>query len=164
MRLFVAVKTDRSVDAAVKNAATNLGLFGKGKIYTNEELYHITLAFIGESDRAEEVKQVLDGISTPPFSIELSGTGSFGNTYYVGVAPNEFLSNLQRDITKALREKGFFIEKRQFRPHITIARRFFADMEPVIFVPSVSQRVSSVVLMESLDGGYKTLYTKELKA
>lgn len=162
MRLFVAIKTDRSVNAAVKNVALSLGLFGKGTVYTEEELYHITLAFIGESDRTEDIKSALDGIKVCPFDISLTKLGNFGEVYYVGVEPTPALTALWEEITKALTKKGFSIEKRGFKPHITVARRYRPDMPLAVYVPVVSQRVKSVALMQSIGGVYKTLYTKEL--
>jgi len=162
MRLFVAIKTDRTVNGAVKNTASSLKLFGKGTVYTDEELYHITLAFIGESNRVGDIKSVLDGIKSKPFDISLTQLGNFGDVYYVGVKPTPPLLLLQKEITKALSEKGFDIEKRSFKPHITVARRYRSDIPPVVFVPAASQRVKSVVLMQSVGGVYKILYTKEL--
>ena len=61
MRLFVAIKTSRAVNAAVKNSAASLALFGSGS-FCGDELYHITLAFIGESERARDIVDALKNI------------------------------------------------------------------------------------------------------
>ena len=53
----MAIKTDRSVNAALKNVASSLRLFGNGA-FCGEDLYHVTLAFIGESDRVQDIKAV----------------------------------------------------------------------------------------------------------
>lgn len=163
MRLFVVIKTDRAVNAALGNVSSSLKLFGKGR-FCGEEPYHLTLAFIGESDRVEDAKAVLEGINRPSFDIALNGLGHFGSTYYVGVSPSPSLCSLQKDVSDGLRQADFNIEDRPFTPHITLVRRYERDMEPVVFVPSVTQRVESVLLMESANGVYRTLYTKRLNA
>jgi len=163
VRLFVAIKTDRSVNAALKNVASSLRLFGNGA-FCGEDLYHVTLAFIGESDRVQDIKAVLDGIKQAPFDISLSGIGNFGNTYYVGISHSVQLNALQKSVSDGLIKAGFNIEKRPFKPHITLARRYAPDMDPVVFVPSAVLRVEKVLIMQSVGGVYKTVYEKDLNA
>ena len=161
MRLFVAIKTDRTLNAALKNVSSSLKLFGNGS-FCGEDMYHITLAFIGESDRLAEIKAVLDGVNVSPFDISLEGIGSFGSTYYVAVTPTTVLCDMQRELCKRLRKQGFDIENRPFKPHITLARRYKADMSPFVFVPQATQKVTEITLFESTCGVYKPLYSKKL--
>lgn len=161
MRLFVAIKTSRAVNAALKHVSTSLAMFGNGS-FCKEDMYHITLAFIGETDRAGDIIKAMDSVKSPPFSLEISGMGSFGNTYYVGVQPSKELSCMQNDLSQSLRSAGFALENRAFVPHITIARRYRAELTPTVFVPQAQMQVESIVLMESVGGTYKPLYTKAL--
>ena len=161
MRLFVAIKTDRVLNAALVNVSSSLRLFGNGG-FCGEDTYHITLAFIGESDRVSDIKTVLDGINGAPFDISTEELGSFGSTYYVGVSPSPALDALQKSVRDGLVKAGFAIEDRTFVPHITLVRRYQCEMKPVVFVPRATQRVDSVLLMQSVNGTYKTVYTKKL--
>lgn len=161
MRLFVAIKTDRTLNAALKNVSSSLKLFGNGS-FCGDDMYHITLAFIGESDRIADIKAVLDSVSVSPFDISLEGIGNFGSTYYVGVTPAPALCDMQRELCEKLKKQGFDIENRPFKPHITLARRYKANMPPVVFVPQANQMVTKVILFESAGGVYKPLYTKNL--
>lgn len=161
MRLFIAIKTSRTVNAALKSISSSLKLFGNG-VFCGEDTYHITLAFIGESDRVNDIKAVLDGVESEAFDISLDGIGHFGNTYYAGVSSSAQLYALQKSVSYGLVKAGFDIEDRPFKPHITLVRRYSPDMKPLVFVPDASQRVESVLLMQSIGGAYKTLYAKNL--
>lgn len=161
MRLFLAIKTSRTLNAALKHVSSSLQLFGKGS-FCSEELYHITLVFIGESIRTEDIKKVMDAVDTQAFDISLNAMGAFDDTYYVGVSPSAELNTLQEKLTEQLITLGFDIEKRPFVPHITLARRYKCDMPPMVFVPSATERVESFCLMESKGGKYIPLYTKKL--
>jgi len=162
MRLFVAIKTGRAVNAALKHVSSSLAIFGGGS-FCKEDMYHITLAFIGETDRAGDIIKAMESVKSPPFSLDIGGVGSFGNTYYVGVQPNKALNALQSNLIKSLRSAGFVLEDRAFVPHITLVRRYRAELAPRVFVPQARMQVESMALMESVGGAYKTLYTKLLK-
>lgn len=161
MRLFVAIETDKSVNAAVKNAASSLSLFGSGS-FCGEDTYHITLAFIGESDKLKTIINALSKIKHEPLNISTDEIGCFGNTYYVGVKQDESLSALQKKVVNALNDAGIKIENRTFLPHITIARRYKSDTKPFVFVPAATMTVDEIVLMESKNGRYLPLYTHTL--
>jgi len=71
---------------------------------------------------------------------------------------------LQKSVSDGLIKAGFNIEKRPFKPHITLARLYAPDMDPVVFVPSAVLRVEKVLIMQSVGGVYKTVYEKDLNA
>ena len=161
MRLFVAIKTDKAVNAAVKNAAASLSLFGSGS-FCGEDMYHITLAFIGETDKYKDAINALSKIKHNAFEITTNALGCFGNTYYVSVSQSKSLTLLQEKVVNALASVGIETEKRSFKPHITVARRYKADMTPFVFVPMASMQVDEIMLMESKNGNYLPLYTHKL--
>lgn len=163
MRLFVAIKTNRAVNAAVKNAAGSLSLFGNGS-FCGEDSYHITLAFIGESDKEKDIALSLRKINHRVFEITTDEIGCFGNTYYVGIKPSAALRSLQKEVISALDSVGIVTEKRDFTPHITVARHLKADIQPFVFVPAASMKVSEIVLMESKNGTYVPLFTHKLNS
>jgi 2'-5' RNA ligase len=90
--------------------------------------YHITLRFAGDIDntRAREFAANLANIEVDAFELVIAGLGAFGGntprSIWAGVAPNDALRSLARAHEKAARAAGLAIEKRPFKPHITLAR------------------------------------------
>ncbi|TGK03012.1 RNA 2',3'-cyclic phosphodiesterase [Leptospira langatensis] len=98
------------------------------------ENFHTTLVFLGELDREqiETVSEISSQIGQSPFSIEVLGLGIFGHKspeiLYVSVSFSEALFRLQKSLDSSLRRVGFSLEKRDYKPHITIGR-FKRDRE-----------------------------------
>jgi 2'-5' RNA ligase len=101
------------------------------KKWVHQEDYHLTLVFLGNA-REEELKKLKGMLSTivaSPFTLEIDSIGSFGRAekpriLWAGVAENPDLAELQKQTAEMCRECGFFLEKRPFSPHITIARSY----------------------------------------
>jgi 2'-5' RNA ligase len=124
-RLFVALDLSEDVAADLERLCVGL----PGVRWTEPDDFHLTLRFIGETDHATfyEIGEALAGISLPPFEMRLKGLGTFPprgmpQTLWVGVEDPEALQPLKRRIDRTLREVGVPAEKRNFVPHITIAR------------------------------------------
>jgi len=122
-RLFVAIE----IPEIVADALTILQFGVEGARWRPPENFHLTLSFIGDADRHgfSEAMTALSGVSAPAFDLRLSGIGYFGdkkpNALWAGVAPNDALDHLQQKVSAALRRSGFAIEKRKFKPHVTLA-------------------------------------------
>ncbi|MGE0409411.1 MAG: RNA 2',3'-cyclic phosphodiesterase [Amphiplicatus sp.] len=122
-RLFVAL----SLPEVVADAVTQLQSGLKGARWTPTETLHLTLRFIGETDRRglDDIGSALAGVSAPAFDLRLSGCGFFGDrkprALWVGVAVEPALSHLHLKIKGALERAGFPGERRKFAPHVTIA-------------------------------------------
>ena len=160
MRLFVAIKTNAAINMAVGSCAGSLSLFGNGS-FCSKDMYHITLAFIGERESAGTAVRALEKTEFRPFEIHTGKLINFKNTYCVSIEENRSLSRLNEEVVRALSEEGIDTEKRTFVPHITVARRFVKRAEPLVFVPSASMTVDEIVLAESINGKYKALYRKK---
>ena len=124
-RLFVAI--DPPAEIREQLAAISCGL--PDARWTPPEQLHLTLCFIGEVSGAAflDIKEGLDDIKTPPFTLQLQGVGFFPprgqpRVVWAGIAKNEQLAILQRKITTRLFALGFEPENRKFAPHITLAR------------------------------------------
>lgn len=123
MRLFVGLSLPQ--DAIEALSALQHGL--EGARWRPAENFHITLAFIGETDRHgfHEASGALQTVDAPGFSLRLSGAGSFGErkprAVWAGVAPGDEIHYLQARIAAALRRAGLAVEKRKFTPHVTLA-------------------------------------------
>lgn len=93
---------------------------------------HVTLAFLGdiECDRVGSVTAAVTaaGDSVPRFELSIHGTGSFpastrAKVLWAGVAGDvATLQALQRRVADALRNEGFALDDKPFRPHLTIGR------------------------------------------
>ncbi len=91
--------------------------------------YHITLSFLGDvpGHRVRELNEIARTIRRPPFEVALSSVGVFPNrgqprVLWSGVQSHEPLLALQRTLQTELRNGGFDVDKRKFRPHVTVAR------------------------------------------
>ena len=60
MRLFIAINFSPSFKKAILSSAQQLRDRGVRGNFTREENLHLTLAFIGESDRVNDIRGVLD--------------------------------------------------------------------------------------------------------
>ena len=125
IRLFTALSIPE--DAAQTLARRQSGLPG-ARWRTSEQL-HLTLAFYGEIDerRADDLAAELSRAATGgAFEIALSGVGAFGDahrshTLWAGVEPNERLTVLAGRCRAAGERAGVAMERRDYRPHVTLA-------------------------------------------
>ena len=91
------------------------------------ENFHLTLAFIGETDGAglNTAIDALSQIDAPAFDVRLSGAGYFGERkprqLWVGAERAPRLAHLHSKVEASLRNAGFELERRKFVPHVTLA-------------------------------------------
>jgi len=125
IRLFTALSVPDEVAEALARRQT--GLPGAG--WRSADQLHITLAFYGEIDerRADDLSVELERAATGgPFEIALSGVGAFGDGHrthaiWAGVTASERLSVLAGRCRSAAERAGISIERRDYRPHLTLA-------------------------------------------
>ena len=159
MRLFVAVRFSPEVRAALLEAVSALRRRG-GETFTRPENLHLTLAFIGETADLTGAKAALDRACTGgPFSLTVGGLGRFEDLWWAGIRDNERLEALALRVQNALRQAGFSVERRPWRPHITLVRRWRGP-RPRLTVPDTSMRVERVSLMKSERVEGKLVYTE----
>lgn len=125
MRLFVAL----DLPIPLKQRLAMLAGGVPGARWVPSENYHLTLRFIGETQkhRAEEIDEALFALRARGFSLTLAGIGLFekggrANSLWVGVERNPALDHLQNKIETALQRAGLEPERRRFAPHVTLAR------------------------------------------
>ena len=111
----------------VTDALTALQFGVEGARWRPPENFHLTLAFIGETDRHgfNDALDALSGVTAPAFDVRLSGAGFFGDrrprALWAGAEASPALSHLQGKVETALRRKGFDLDGRKFTPHVTLA-------------------------------------------
>jgi len=165
MRLFIAINFPGEIKAAIAKIRDSLkGAAFRGNFSANENL-HLTLAFLGECDsrQTEAIKSVMDAITFPELTLMLDKAGYFkrdgGDTWWIGLKENKPLSDLQTDLSGRLRQKGFVLDDRKFRPHVTVGREVkmrsgFVRPE----VPQVGFSITSMELMKSERINGKLIY------
>ena len=122
-RLFVAL----SIPEIVADALSILQSGVEGARWRPIENFHLTLAFIGETDRHRfnSAVDALSGIEAPGFELTLSSPGYFGDrqprALWASAKQSEALERLQAKTEQALRRSGFSLEGRKFTPHVTLA-------------------------------------------
>lgn len=162
MRLFIAVNFNDEIINELLCAQSSLREVSCGGNFSRRENLHLTLAFIGETDRADDIKKIIDESVGAPFDLEISGGGRFGDLYWAGISKNPPLAALAHRLQNNLRDAGFDIEVREWRPHITLVRRFVplnSLQYPRILVKPCRMKVCSVRLMKSEKVGGKLVYT-----
>ena len=124
-RLFTALTLPPDVAEVLQRRQSGL----PGARWRPLEALHVTLAFYGEApDRqADDLASELARITGGPFEIALSGVGAFGDahrshTLWAGVVmPNDPLSVLAGRCRNAGERAGLVMERRNYRPHVTLA-------------------------------------------
>jgi len=128
---------------------------------------HITLCFLGET-RKEIIPQMKQEISEtvrifPPIVLNFHGCGVFRNirdpkVIWIGLKRNGIFSNLKKNLDESLRPFGFVPEKREFKPHLTLARvkwiRNISTLEDLLQEYKDEQvqdsRINEVIFYESI--------------
>ena len=102
---------------------------GDGVGFTKIDQLHFTLAFLGEQPGPDDALAAGESLrDLAAFDLVLSGVGAFPSTMrprviWLGVTGGaaELIAAAER-LQKALRERGFALEERKFRPHLTLGR------------------------------------------
>jgi len=231
VRLFVAIDFPDWLKRELELITQSLRREADSGNYVPVENFHLTLAFIGETERVFEARQALErGLAhyrnrppeerrlmpssviaaselqspTPPMREEiggradndgrgalvgvspkehlvsqsqslgacldfcLQGVGSFkdrrGHTWWVGVDADGTarLAVLAKDLICALRQAGFDIEHRKFKPHITLGRKVSASRPVALLLPQppLGACAEVVCLMRSEHRDGRQVYTE----
>ena len=160
MRLFVAIHFSEEVKDALIKAIRDMKSQTVSGNFTRPENLHLTLTFIGDSEDVAAIKKVIDNLNAKAFKMAVDGSGHFGNLYWVGVEDNPELKSLADDLRIALRNCGFDIEDKPFKPHITLARQVEASEPLSINIQRKTMTVSRISLMKSERINGKLTYTE----
>ena len=168
MRLFVAIDIPFDVKAELWYLAQRLEHQAKRARIVPLENFHLTLLFIGETNRVNEAREALHHVQLPekPLDLEFDGVGSFRQkqdyTWWVGIKATSDLSALASSLSARFREAGFAIDTRSFKPHITLARKVASSAErPIgLYAPMHVVRAERLSLMRSTNEGGSMVYTE----
>jgi 2'-5' RNA ligase len=130
-RIFIAVRIEPQ--STLKGMISELkSILKDDRIKWTEPVnFHITLAFLGETeeDMIKEVAKMLSRVCTGSGEFELSikGAGIFKSIndpriLWAGIEPSEELDVLFESVKNGLKEAGITLEERKFNPHLTLGR------------------------------------------
>jgi len=160
MRLFVAIHFSPEVRRVLLDAMDEIRRNARQANVTRPENLHLTLAFIGETTDIRGAREAIDGIAGPTFGLVVGGAGHFGDILWAGIAENPALAALAESVQNALRARGFSIERRPWRPHITLARQVRSDGPLKLSIPETAMTVGRVSLMKSERINGRLTYTE----
>lgn len=153
--------------------------FGK---YVHPADYHLTLVFLGKAETvqlntlAEKIETIAD--NTKRISLHFEHTDVFGDAkqpriFFIRPEHSEALFRLREQVKKAAEQAGFAIEKRPFKPHVTIAKKWKqADPYPGnteanrLFALDMDDFFDRIILYKThlnKSPMYESIYTFQLK-
>ena len=125
MRLFFALQLPESV----KERLAPFLRATEGVSFTRVEQLHFTLAFLGETEKLEDAIAAAQAVADlPQFELAIEGRGAFPSlgrprVLWLGVSEGKTpLCELADKLCTALRQSGFKLDDRPFKPHLTIGR------------------------------------------
>jgi 2'-5' RNA ligase len=173
LRLFTAITFREEIKTSLYHTIEELKKYSTGGSFTIRENLHLTLNFIGETNRPESVKEAMDQavlkVNAHSFALDIGGFGRFkrreGDIYWVGIKEERTLWSLQKELVKKLEEAGFTLDDRDFTPHLTLGRKVSVNegftvkmMEDII--PPMTMEVTKISLMKSERIEGKLVYTE----
>ncbi|QEW18940.1 2'-5'-RNA ligase [Marinibacterium anthonyi] len=125
MRAFVAVDLPEDLMEALERLQSDLRT---GRIVAPDNL-HLTLAFLGDAgdDALELLHDDLTTLHRIPVTLRITGLDIFGSAtaprlVVAMVDDTPALTDLHHRITRVARAAGLDLDRRRFRPHVTLAR------------------------------------------
>lgn len=143
------------------DAQDGLKEYGVRGNYTQPENLHLTLAFIGETERVEEIKAAVDAVKFEPFVIRTGKMGCFNGrsrVVWLGIEGEDKVKAIAQQLRRNLDQRGIDYAKGKFSPHITIVRQP-SEMPLDIDVESESMTVSKIYVMKSERINGRLVYT-----
>ena len=166
MRLFIAIRFNDEILDALEEIQDEMRMRGVRGNYTKPENLHLTLAFIGEYDDPEYVKELVRQVKFRPFKLGLQGLGSFGSRlWWVGLTESAELKSVVRQLRHLLAEGDVPFDRKKFSPHITLVRKpevpkgLPEGLVPAE-VPEAAMKVERISLMRSDRGKNGMIYTE----
>jgi RNA 2',3'-cyclic 3'-phosphodiesterase len=161
LRLFIAVNFDESIKDQLCDIINRISGYAVKGNFTKRENLHLTLVFIGEvpPDKTDMVVSAMKTAKFKDFDITLQGIGCFkrdgGDIWWVGVHdPHSCLFVIYKQLYESLTEKGFVIDNRDYKPHLTLGREVvlndsFDKKAFSVSIPEIKVHVDKVSLMKS---------------
>ncbi len=152
-RLFFALWPDVRVRAALARVQRELVIHGKPVRAPN---LHLTMMFLGQvdADTQQCVETAASNVRAEPIRFALDSSGHWRRARISWLAPSvqpAALETLAHALHDALSECGFAAPTRDFKAHVTLARKVLRAPPEHAFAP-IHWRANDFVLVESCSG------------
>ncbi len=136
MRLFVALDIDPEIRRAITAFRDQMRLLAPDVRWVGPETFHVTLQFLGETKKLEEIRQALQQVKCTPTQLAFRGAGFFPNSraprvFWAGIEGDEHLQMLATEVAKTMLPLGFESDATSYMPHLTLARSGSGRPQPV---------------------------------
>lgn len=161
MRVFIAIRFSQAFKEPIFEAQDALRDNGVRGNFTLPENLHLTLAFIGETDRVEDIKAAVKEVAFEPFEIKTGRLGCFNGrskVIWLGIDGEKKLKAITAELRKNLDIRGIDYAKGRFQPHITLVRQP-SDMPLDIDIESANMTVKEISVMKSERISGRLVYT-----
>ena len=127
MRLFVALDIDPDVRQRIAEFRDQMRSLAPDVRWVSPETFHITLQFLGETKKLDEIQRALQTVRGAPIELTFRNAGFFPSpksprVFWVGIEADEHLPELANSIGQVLQPLGFERDAGPFKPHLTLAR------------------------------------------
>ena len=147
IRSFIGLRIPESLSAQMNDVSATLASQDRGQMsWVAEDNYHVTLLFLGDQTERwlEDLAERIDAeVDLSAQKITVSNITPFPESSPKLLAamlePTDALSRMHRQIKQSAKTMGLVIERRRFRPHITLARKFPCSGQ--LMIPSVKNVV-----------------------
>ena len=130
-RLFIAIKIvpDQSFTEIYHDLISRLSY--ENLRFVEPDKLHLTLRFLGDTDenKISDIDRLMNksAEAIKAFTLNINKTGVFGSSYnprviWFGIDHNENLTHLHTRIETDLNKVGFFPDRQNFVPHLTLSR------------------------------------------
>lgn len=129
---FIALPIQSHLRQVLEQVSNDIDLdLFKHIVYPED--YHVTVAFLGDASE-EQLSSLHDRLCDVvatflPFELKPDRVATFGRekqprVLYVSIQMNEWLDKLHQAVVHACSNSGFTLDQREFRPHITLAKKW----------------------------------------
>ncbi|WP_017726519.1 RNA 2',3'-cyclic phosphodiesterase [Halalkalibacterium ligniniphilum] len=149
---FLALPLPKNLKENIASKAQEIPFYRSFKKWLHPEDLHITLVFLGamEENQYQELVDKCQSLilSKNPFSLTTNHFSFFGQQekpriFWLGVEQSNRLAELQGEVQQICLDVGMTVEKRPYRPHITLAKRW-SDARSFAEVQALLQPLSSL--------------------
>jgi RNA 2',3'-cyclic 3'-phosphodiesterase len=166
MRLFVALDIDPGIRQRIAEFRDQMRALAPDIRWLSPETFHITLQFLGETKKLDEVKRTLQTVQSASVELTFRNGGFFPSpkaprVFWVGIEADEHLPDLANSIGQALQPLGFERDAGPFKPHLTLARAGSGRPRPVAAersAPALHQVRTKLETLGQLEFGTMTAH------
>ena len=136
MRFFVALDIDPEIRERIAAFRNQMRVLAPDVRWVGPEAFHVTLQFLGETKKADEVRRALNEVKTDAVQLRFRDAGFFPNpkaprVFWVGIESDQHLATLADSVARATQPLGFERDAGPYTPHLTLARSGSGRPRPV---------------------------------